>query len=218
MFYPLNYRVKSLVVTETEASDAGIKTLGLSVGSFDSLSQFEIHKAFKRIDEFWLGLFSVFTNHIPNLFNAEQGVLLGLAGLLHGCGQMLYSIDSFVSRGSHFFPTLPFGQAGLNSNVCLSPMFTIRSASVRPTSRTFLGKTNGRVFAVASDYLKGIDAIVLGESIKRIIDAGDVLVELVSVLKEAVKFPLVLEYVVVAHVSSQEDCQTHTELSRAFRQ
>ena len=131
---------------------------------------------------------------------------------------MLYSIDSLLSRGSQFFPTLPFGQAGLNSNVGLSPMLTICSASVRPTSRTFLWKTNGRVFAVAGDYLKGIGAIVLGESIKRIIDASDVLVELVSVLEEAVKFPLVFEYVGVAHVSSLEDCQSHTELSRAFRQ
>ena len=96
-------------------------------------------------------------------------------------------------------------------------MLTIRSASICPTNRTFLGETNGRVFAVAGDYLKGIGAIVLGESIERIIDAGDVLVELVSVLEEAIKFPLVFEYVWV-HVSSQEDCQTHTELSRDFRQ
>ena len=206
------------MVAETEASDAGIKTLGLAVRSFDSLSQFETHKAFKRLDEFWLCLFARGTDDIPNLFDAEQGGLLGFAGLLHGCGQMLYLIDSFMSRGSQFFPTLPFGQAGLNSNVGLSPMLTIRSAGVRPTSRTFLGETNGRVFAVACDYLKGIGAIVLSESIKRIIDASDVLVELVSVLEEAVKFPLVLEYFGVAHVSSQEDCQTHTELSRAFRQ
>ena len=81
-------------------------------------------------------------------------------------------------------------------------MFTIRPAGVRPTNRTFLGETNGRVFAVAGDYLKGIGAVVLGESIKRIIDAGDVLVELVSVLEEAVKFPLVFECFCVAHVSS----------------
>ena len=131
---------------------------------------------------------------------------------------MLYSIDSLLSRGSQFFPTLPFGQAGLNGDVGLSPMLTIRSAGVRPASRAFLGKTNGRVFAVADDYLKGIGAVVLGESIKHLIDVGDVLVELFSVLEEAIKFPLVLEYVCVAHVSSLEDCQSHTELSRAFRQ
>ena len=123
-----------------------------------------------------------------------------------------------MSIGSHFFPTLPFGKAGLNSNVSLSPMLTIGSAGVSPASLTILGETNRRVFAVASDYLKGIDAIVLGESIKRIIDAGDVLVELAGVLEEAVKFPLVVEYLFVAHGSGQVDCQTHTILSRAFRQ
>lgn len=64
------------MVAETESSDAGIKTLGLAVGGFDGLSQFEIHIAFKRLDEFWLGLFSVFTDNIPNLFDAEQGWLL----------------------------------------------------------------------------------------------------------------------------------------------
>lgn len=131
---------------------------------------------------------------------------------------MLYSIDSLKSIGSQFFPTLPFGMAGLNSDVGLCPMLTIGSAGVSPARLTILGETNRRVFAVASDYLKGIDAVVLGESIKRIIDAGDVLVELFSVIEEAVKFPFVLEYFVVAHVSSQEDCQTHTILSRVFRQ
>jgi len=97
-------------------------------------------------------------------------------------------------------------------------MLTIGSAGVSPASLTFLGETNRRVFAVASDYLKGIDAIVLCESIKRIINAGDVLVELFSVIEEAVKFPLVVEYFVVAHGSSRQDCQTPTILSRAFRQ
>ena len=123
-----------------------------------------------------------------------------------------------MSIGSHFFPTLPFGKAGLNSNVGLSPMLTIGSAGVSPASLTILGETNRRVFAVASDYLKGVDCVVLGESIKRIIDAGDVLVEFAGVLEEAVKFPLVVEYLFVAHGSGQVDCQTHTILSRAFRQ
>ena len=218
MFYPLNYRVKSLVVAETEPSDSSIKTLGLAVGSFDSLSQFEVHKAFKRFDKLWLSLLSAGTDNIANLLDAQQGGLLGFAGLLHGRRLMLYQIDSSMSIGSQFFPTLPFIHAGLNGDVGLSPMLTIGSAGVSPASLTFLGETNRRVFAVASDYLKGIDAVVLGESIKRIIDAGDVLVELVGVLEETIKFPLVVEYLVVAHVSSQAVCQTHTILSRAFRQ
>lgn len=123
-----------------------------------------------------------------------------------------------MSRESHFFPTLPFGQAGLNCDVGLRPMVTIGSAGVSPASLAFLRETNRRVFAVASDYLKGIEAVVLGESIKRIIDAGDVLVELGGVLEEAVKFPLVVEYLVVAHGSSWQDCQTPSILSRVFRQ
>lgn len=108
-----------------------------------------------------------------------------------------------MSIGSQFFPTLPFVHAGLNGDVGLSPMLTICSAGVSPASLTFLGETNRRVFAVTSDYLKRIDCVILGESIKRIIDAGDVLVELIGVFEKAVKFPLVVEYFVVAHVSSQ---------------
>ena len=84
MFYPLNYRVKSLVVAETEPSDTSIKTLGLAVGGFDGLSQFEIHKAFKRLDEFGFSLLATGTDNIPNLLDAQQGGLLGFAGLLHG--------------------------------------------------------------------------------------------------------------------------------------
>lgn len=84
MFYPLNYRVKSLVVAETEPSDSSIKTLGLAVGSFDSLSQFEVHKAFKRLDEFGFRLLTAGTDNVANLLDAQQGGLLGFAGLLHG--------------------------------------------------------------------------------------------------------------------------------------
>lgn len=218
MFYPLNYRVKSLVIAETEPSDTSIKTLGLAVGGFDGLSQFEVHKAFKRLDEFGFCLLTAGTDYIANLLDAKQGCFLGFAGLFHGSRLMLYHIDSYMSIGSQFFPTLPFVHAGLNGDISLRPMLTIGSAGISPAYLTFLWETNRRVFAVASDYFKGIDAIVFGESIKRIIDAVDVLVELFGVLEEAVKFPLVVEYFVVAHVSSRQDCQTYTILSRAFRQ
>ena len=86
------------MVTETESSDSSVKTLGFAVGSFDSLSQFEVHKAFKRFNELGFRLLAVGTDYIANLLNAEQGGLLGFAGLLHGRMDVILDWQINVNR------------------------------------------------------------------------------------------------------------------------
>lgn len=86
------------MVAETESSDSSIKTLGLAVGGFDSLSQFEIHKAFKRLDEFGFRLLATGTDDVPNLLDAQRGCLSGFAGLLHGRDDVILYWQISVKR------------------------------------------------------------------------------------------------------------------------
>jgi len=86
------------MVAETESSDSSVKTLGFAVGGFDSLSQFEIHKAFKRLDEFGFRLLATGTDDIPNLLDAERGGLSGFAGLLHGRDDVILYWQNIVKR------------------------------------------------------------------------------------------------------------------------
>lgn len=88
------------MVAETETSDSSVKTLGFAVGGFDSLSQFEIHKAFKRLDEFGFGLLATGTDDSPNLFDAERGGLSGFAGLFHGRDDVILYWQIYVKRVS----------------------------------------------------------------------------------------------------------------------